>query len=199
MNRTLVTGAALAVAIAAATPMLAWSATDNNSASSSQSEAAPAPQSPPGGPGMMGRGGMGPMRGMGQAMGEEGGWMHRMMLHRMMAQLSPRQRCEEKLARRAGMVAYTVAKLNLTAQQKPLWDKLDGQLQANAGRERQICQGLPASKGAETTILDRVNRREQLMTARLEGLRQVKPALQQFYQSLTGQQKAIVDHPLGRL
>lgn len=193
MNRTLFTGAALAVALAAATPMLAWSASDNDPAASSSSEVAQAPQGPPGGPGMMGHGGRE------HAMGGGGGWMHRMMLRRMMAQLSPRQRCEERLARRAGLVAYTAAKLNLTAQQKPLWDKLDGQLQANAGRERQICQSLPATKGTQTTILDRVDRREQFMTARLEGLRQIKPALQQFYQALTAQQKAIVDHPFHKL
>src|SRR5437667_17908 len=63
---------------------------------------------------------MGPMDRMGGPMGaREGrhGWMRQMM------QMSPQQRCEERLARRAGGVAYLVAKLNFNDQQKPLWDK----------------------------------------------------------------------------
>ena len=118
------------------------------------------------------------------------GWMHRMM------QLAPRQRCEERLARRAGMVAYTIAKVNLTAQQRPLWDKLQGLMQAAADRERQLCGGpKPVNESGQETILDRVNQREQFLSARLQGLQQVKPALEQLYQALTAEQKAIIDHP----
>ena len=141
---------------------------------------------------------MGGMRGMmGDGIGHLGG-MREGMMHRMM-QLPPRQRCEERLARRAGMVAYTVAKLNLSAEQRPLWDKLQGQLQAAADRERQRCAGLkpPAERGQET-ILDRVNRREQFLSARLQGLHEVRPALEQLYQALTPEQKTIIDDPFRR-
>jgi hypothetical protein len=125
--------------------------------------------------------------------------MRGMMMHRMMMQRSPQQRCEERLARRAGFVAYTVAKLNLTAEQKPLWDKLNGQLQASADKERQLCAALkPAGERDQQTILDRVGMREQFLSARLQGLQQAKPALEQFYQALTADQKAIIDHPLRR-
>src|SRR5258708_38441172 len=64
------------------------------------------------------------------------GWMHRMM------QMSPQQRCEEHLAKRAGVIAYVVAKVNLTSAQKPLWHKLQGILQVSADKERQLCTGL---------------------------------------------------------
>ena len=174
MNRSLVAGAALVAGILIATPMLAWSASD------SPRQLA---QAAPGEPGMPGMGGMPGM------MGHHGGMMHRMM------QLPPRQRCEERLARRAGIIAYTVAKLNLTPEQKPLSDKLQGLLQAAADRERQLCAALKPADGGQGTILDRVNRREQFLSARLQGLQQVKPALDQLYQALTPEQKAIIDHP----
>src|SRR5437016_2330250 len=179
MNKSLVAGAAFLAGIAIAMPLLAQSG--------SESEPRIAQTGPD-------RHGMGPGgawdRGDGGAMGHHHGLMHRMM------QLPPRQRCEERLARRAGRVAYTVAKLNLTAEQKPLSDKLQGLLQSAADRERQLCAALPTADGGQGTIIDRVNRREQSLSARLEGLRQVKPALEQFYQALTPEQKAVIDHPL---
>jgi hypothetical protein len=181
MNRSMVAGAALIAGIAIAAPMLAWSA--------SESEPQVA-QSAPGEHDMPGmRGGMGD-----QSDGGHHGWMRERMMHRMM-QLAPRQRCEERLARRAGRVAYTAAKLNLTPEQRPLWDKLQSAMQAAADKQRQLCAALPAAEGGQGTILDRVNRREQFLSARLQGLQQTRPALDQLYQALTPEQKAIIDHP----
>jgi hypothetical protein len=176
MNRLLVAGAVLLAGIAIAAPTLSWSAD---------------PQMAQAAPDEPGRPGMGGMPG---AMGDHPGWMHGMMMHRMM-QLSPRQRCEEHLARRAGRIAYTAAKLNLTAEQRPLWDKLQAAMQAGADKHRQLCATLPAENGARGTILERTNRREQFLSAHLQGLQQTKPVLEQLYQALTPEQKAIMDHP----
>ena len=192
MNRSLVAGAALVAGIAIGAPMLAWSADLPQ----------PTPQAAPAAQGMGGMAGMtGGMQGMMGGMREHEGMMgppgrmHEMMMHRMM-QLPPQQRCEERLARRAGMIAYTIAKLNLTAEQRPLWDKLRDLTQAAGDRERQLCAALPSADArGQETILDRVNRREQFLTARLQGLHETRPALEQFYQALTADQKAIVNHP----
>src|SRR5436190_2406527 len=89
------------------------------------------------------RGRMGAHDGMGPT-----GRMRGMMMHRMMHR-SPKERCEERLARRAGIIAYTVAKLNLTAEQKPLWDKLNGVIQSASDRERQLCGSLPTQPGSQ--------------------------------------------------
>ncbi|HLY45416.1 MAG TPA: Spy/CpxP family protein refolding chaperone [Stellaceae bacterium] len=177
MNKRIVAGAALVAGIAIASPMVAWSAADSGPQTQQAAPAGtPAPER------------AGPMMG-------RPGWMGGMMMQRM-ARLSPQQRCEERLARRAGMIAYTVEKLNLTAQQKPLWDKLQGELQAAADKERQLCGSLKAAN--QQTIVDRASRREQFLSARLQGLQQVRPALAQFYQALTEDQKAIIDHPFRR-
>jgi hypothetical protein len=189
MNRSMIAGAALAAGIAIAAPMLAWSASEAE------------PRIAQAGPDQHG---MGPGMGMGGGssdredrgmMGHHHGEMREMMMHRMM-QLPPRQRCEERLARRAGRIAYTVARLNLTPEQRPLSDRLQAQLQTAADRERQLCASLkPEGERGQETVLDRVNRREQFLAARLQGLQQIRPALEQFYQALTPEQKAIIDHP----
>ena len=207
MNRRIVAGAALVAGIAIASPMLAWSAADSGPPTT---QATPAqPGGAPGGGWKHGgwehggweHGGWehgGWEHGARGPMGFHRGWMRGAMMHRMM-QMPPRQRCEERLARRAGMIAYTVAKLGLTASQRPLWDKLDNQLQAASANQRRLCQTLPATAGpGKATVLDRVARREQFLTARLQGLQQIRPALEQFYQALTADQKAIIDHPFKR-
>ncbi len=184
MNRSLVAGGAFLAGIAIAVPLVAWSASESE------------PRIAQAGPEQHGMGPAGGPwdRGDGGAMGRHHGWMREGMMHRMM-QLPPRQRCEERLARRAGIIAYTVAKLNLTSEQKPLSDKLQGLVQGAADREHQLCASLPAGDGGQGTILDRANRREQFLSARLQGLQQIKPALEQLYQTLTPEQKAIIDHP----
>jgi hypothetical protein len=182
--------AALVAGIAIASPMLAWSASD------AEPRLAQAGPDQPGmgrgmGPGGGGMGGGSWEREDRGAMGHHHGWMHPMM------QLTPQQRCEERLARRAGMIAYTVAKLNLTPEQRPLWDKLQGLMQAAGDRQRQLCASLkPAGERGRETVLDRVTRREQFLSARLQALQQTRPALEQLYQALTPEQKAIIDHPM---
>ena len=200
MNKSIAAAAALCAGIAIAAPMLAWSASE------SEPRIAQAGPDQSGQSGMrhdMGAGmgaGMGPGMGMGGGpggggergmMGRHHGWMHAMM------QLSPQQRCEERLARRAGMIAYTVAKLKLTPEQRPLWDKLRDQMQAAGDRQRQLCATLkPAAERGQETVLDRVGRREQFLAARLQAVQQTRPALEQLYQALSPEQKAVIDHPL---
>ena len=184
MNRSMIAGIALAAGVAIAAPALV-------SAAEEQAQLAQAEPEQHGMEGM--RGMMGGHEGMG-AIGHHGG-MREMMMRR-----SPRERCEERLAHRAGIIAYTVSELNLTAEQKPLWDKLNGAIQSAADKERQLCASLPAQAGqqGQATILDRMSRREQFLSARLQGLQQARPALEALYQALTPEQKAIIDHPFRR-
>jgi len=184
MKKSMLTGAALLLGTAIVAPTVISAAADQPQQAQSGMDAMDGQM---GEHGMMGHGGMtGPQMGMhGQ------GFMARMM-HRMMG-MPPRQRCEERLARRAGVVAYVVTKLNLTNEQKPLWEKLRPILLANADRERDLCA--TAKPRGEETVLDRVNRREQVLSAQLQGVQQAKPGIEQLYNSLTPEQKAIADHP----
>ncbi len=203
MNKSIVAAAALVAGVAIAAPMLARSA--DNPPQSGPAPEQSAPIIPPMGEGMMGQGMMGQgsgrqmmggmpwHQGMG-AFGERGPW--REMMGGRMMRASPEERCEERLARRAAMIAYTVTKLNLTAEQRPLWDKLNAIIQNSTEKEQQLCAALKAGpQGGQPTILDRVDRMQRFLSTRLEALQQARPALEQLYQKLTPEQKAIIDHP----
>jgi hypothetical protein len=205
MNKPLLVRAMLmTIGLAIAVPMVASPVDAVAQTGEDQStQSAPDQQDIRDQPAMMGDMGMGDGMGMQQMMpgmrgmmGDQGmGPMSRM--HQMMMRASPRERCEERIAHRAAMTAYTLTKLNLTAEQKPLWDKLNGVIQTATDRERQLCASLPsAEQRGQETILDRVNRREQFLSARLQALQQAKPALEALYQSLSPDQKAIINHPL---
>src|SRR6266850_2345814 len=122
--------------------------------------------------------------------------MHGMMIRHMMMHRDPQERCTERLAMRAAMRAYAEAKLNLTAEQRPLWDKVQSAAQAEEQKERQLCTGLKA--GAELTLLDRMDRMQQFLSTRLEGLQSAKPSVQALYQALTPEQRTILDHSFRR-
>ena len=126
------------------------------------------------------------------------GWpmMRGMMMHRMMMQQDPQERCTDRLAWRAARRAYVEVKLNLTAQQQPLWDRVQSVAQAEEQKERQLCASL--KPGAELTMLDRMDRMQQFLSARLEGLQTAKPAVQALYQALTPEQQAIFNRPFRR-
>lgn len=184
--RRMLLAAMLATTIAIAIPLLARSAEDSETR---QAQAAPMGEhwgdERDGGPGHWMRGEGGP---------EMHGWpgmMHRMMMHR-----DPQERCQERLAWRAAMRAYTEAKLNLTAEQRPLWDKVQSAAQAEEQKERQLCTGL--KPGQDSTLLDRMDRMQQFLSTRLEGLQSAKPSVQALYQALTPEQRAIIDHPFRR-
>jgi hypothetical protein len=175
MKKSTLAGAAMIAVAAVAVPVLAWSAGD----------AADQPQ-----PGQEWHGG--PMGGPMQH-----GWMGRMM--NWYRDLSPQKACIDRIAHRAGFVAYIGAKLNLTADQKPLWDKVTTATQAAQDNQRQLCANLkPVGEQDSVTVLDRMKQREQMLSAQLQGLQQTEPAVEALYQSLTPQQKAILDHPFRR-
>jgi hypothetical protein len=172
MNKSTLVGAAMMTVAAVAVPVLAWS------------QSAP-PSPPPGGAAGPSGPEHGPMR---------PGW------GRWARDVSPQQACVDRLARRAGFVASIGFKLNLTADQKPLWDKVVATTQASQDAQRKLCDALPASaddRGKETMI-DRMKHREQVLQAQLQALQQTEPAVQALYDKLTPEQKAIVDHPFHR-
>src|SRR5260370_3681970 len=119
-----------------------------------------------------------------------------MMMRRRMMQRDPKERCEERLAWRAAMRAYTESKLDLTPEQRPLWDKVQSIAQSEHQKERQLCSAL--KPGAEITALDRLDRMQQFLSTRLDALQAAKPAGQALYQALTPAQRPSCDHPFPR-
>ena len=175
MNKSTLVGAAMIAAAAVTMPsVLAWSQSPP-----------PAPGAAPGMPGGVGgpgRDGMHPGRG------------------RWARNVSPQKACVDRIARRAGFVASIGFKLNLTPDQKPLWDKVIAANETADNAQRKLCDALPASKEdfGKLTLMDKIKHREQVLQARLQGLQQAEPAVQALYDKLTPEQKAIADHPFHR-
>jgi LTXXQ motif family protein len=177
VKRTLLAAAVAATVAIAAIPLLARSAEDGDL---QLAQAGPM-SADSGDHGMPGRDRVG-MR----------GWP---MMRRMMQQ-NPQERCTDRLAWRAAMRAYAEAKLNLTPEQRPLWDRVQSAAQTEEQKERQLCAS--RKPGAESTLLDRMDRMQQVLSTRLDALQSSKPAVQALYQALTPEQRAILDHPFRR-
>jgi hypothetical protein len=122
--------------------------------------------------------------------------MRHMMMHRMWMGGDPQERCIDRLAWRAARRAYVETKLDLTAAQRPLWDKVASLAQSEEQKERQFCASLKGSTAP--TIVERMARMQQVLSLRLDGLTAAKPAVDALYQALTPTQRAILDHPFHR-
>jgi hypothetical protein len=180
MNKSTLFGAAMITAAAVTMPaVLAWSQSP--------------PPPPPAGAAPGAAGGPGAPGGPGHE------WMHHGW-GRWARNVSPQQACVDRIARRAGFIASIGFKLNLTSDQKPLWDKLVAATQTAEDAQRKLCDALPASKEdfGKLTVIDRMKHREQVLQARLQAMQQTEPAVQALYDKLTPEQKAVVDHPFHR-
>ncbi|MGH7038425.1 MAG: Spy/CpxP family protein refolding chaperone [Stellaceae bacterium] len=175
MTRTLLAAALAAAALAL--PAFAQQPQNPPTQPLTETPAANAPAAHP-------RGAIGPEHGM---------MMGRMMRHRRMAWQNPKEACIDRLARRAGVLAYIAARLDLNAQQQPLWDKIESTANSTARQERRLCETIkPLS---QETAIDRLTRKEQVDAARLTGLKAAIPEVRQLYQALTPEQRAILNHP----
>jgi LTXXQ motif family protein len=187
--RRMLLAAALAATAAIAVPVFAQPAGNTDTQTN---QAVPATQQAggdqgAGSPWTGGRGGWG-MR----------GWpmMRRGMWRSAAMRGDPQQRCIDRLAWHAARGAYVETELDLTAEQHPLWDKLQNIAQAEQQKERQRCRQL--KPGEQLTALDRMDRAQQFLSARLDALQSAKPALQALYQALTPEQRAIMDRSFRR-
>ena len=105
--------------------------------------------------------------------------------------------CAEHFARSAGRMAYLEAKLQLTPDQQPLWDKWQQTLSTGAENQRNDCLADVPASGAMPTALDRDARIEKMMAAKVETLQSARPALEALYAALTPEQRASFDRPWG--
>jgi hypothetical protein len=180
MDKSRLAGAAMIAVAAVTVPVIAWSQSPPPSAAGAAGSGAP------GGDRMDGPGGPG-------REGMHRGWER-------WAHTSPQQFCVDRLARRAGFIASLGFKLNLTAEQKPLWDKVLAATQSGQDAQRKLCETLPADEAGrdKLTAIDHLHHHAQMLQAQLQTLQQAEPAVQALYDKLSPQQKQILDHPFRR-
>jgi LTXXQ motif family protein len=105
--------------------------------------------------------------------------------------------CQEQVARRIGNRAYIKAKLDLKPEQMSAWTAFEKAADEASAKDKSRCASLPEDVKTPPTYPDRLNLQEEMMKARLESIQAVKPSLQALYASLTPEQKAVFDRPIG--
>ena len=106
--------------------------------------------------------------------------------------------CENRDARIAGALAFAETRLKITDAQRPAWDKFAAAVKNSEGAMDKICAD-PAKATPPQTLPERAQRMEEMMTARLEQIRQIRPALNDVYGTFTPEQKKTADEMMERM
>lgn len=109
----------------------------------------------------------------------------------MMGQMMAPERIE-------GRIAFLKAELKITDAQQPLWNSFAEALRSNAREMMGGMQQMMASMrgGAAPGLMQRLDGRERMLVAHLEGLRRMKAALTPLYGALDDAQKRTADQLL---
>jgi len=105
--------------------------------------------------------------------------------------------CEDQDARLAGMLAYAEKKLNITDQQRAAWTKFADAAKGAEKPMQDLCTKYK-DQPMPTSLPQRTERMEAMMSARLAQLQQVRPALNDLYAQLTPDQQKTADRLLER-
>src|SRR6266851_10241120 len=105
--------------------------------------------------------------------------------------------CTERYARLAGRLAYLEVRLELTADQHPLWNKWREAVVSGADQQRAFCRQSPFRPGAHTTIVERQAHFGRITAARAQSIQTAQPALEALYQALSPEQREVLDRPIG--
>ncbi len=104
-----------------------------------------------------------------------------------------KQRCDDHYAHAAGRLAYEEAKLDVTGAQRPLFDSWRDSVLHNAQARKDSCLAHQGGPGEHVSVVERTARMEKRLEERLAALRSEQPALDALYQSLTPEQKVLLD------
>lgn len=205
MNTIMKTAFAAALLLAAA-PVFAEDAhhpatTETPAAGSAPEATAPAPPGA-GAPAMMGGGMMGGdmMEMMKQMMGQHAGTMRGMRSAEGPADAGPMAMMISP-ERIEGRIAFLRTEMKVTEAQQPLWEAVAEALRANAAPSQELMSGRMQSD-LSPRLPQRLADRESVLSARLEGLRNLKAAVEPFYAALDETQKASADEllmPMGMM
>jgi periplasmic protein CpxP/Spy len=116
---------------------------------------------------------------------------HQMMHHDPMMHM-----CRDLDARLAGKLAYEETRLGITEAQRPAWHKLADTLKSAQEPVRKVCTEV-AGQPAPTTLPTRLERMQKMAEAHAAALRTAVPAIEQFYATLSPDQKRLADDLMG--
>lgn len=112
-----------------------------------------------------------------------------------MANFNPKAFCLDRVARRAGNRTYLKIKLDLKADQVAAWDAFAKASDAADVKDTARCNALPSEMKERPSYVDRLGMEEAYMKSRVERIEAVKPSLTALYETLSPEQKAVLDRP----
>lgn len=115
--------------------------------------------------------------------------------HREHRAMNPKAFCLDKVARRAGNRAYIKLRLDLKADQMTAWNAFAKASDDADVKDVARCNALPTEKKERPSYVERLTMEETVMKARIERIDAVKPSLQALYDTLSPEQKAVLDSP----
>lgn len=109
----------------------------------------------------------------------------------------PTQLCASRHDRHLDdLTAFVGASLSLTTEQTQAWKRLTDTWRLGAASIQKACQELTVAEGSSTP--GRLAQVEAMLETGLTVVRQVRPALDQFYSLLTDEQKKALDDLVSR-
>lgn len=100
--------------------------------------------------------------------------------------------CEDQDARLAGMLAFAETKLKITEQQRAAWTGFADAVKSSQQPMKDLCAARK-DQPRDAALPQRLERMEAMMSARLQQLQKVRPALDTLYAQLTPDQQKTAD------
>ena len=109
--------------------------------------------------------------------------------------VNPKAFCLDQIARRAGNRTYLKVRLDLKAEQMTAWNAFAKASDDADVKDTARCNALPTEMKERPNYVDRLTLEENAMKARVERIEAVKPTLLAFYNTLSPEQKVVLDRP----
>ena len=111
------------------------------------------------------------------------------------AAFNPKAFCLDRIARRAGNRTYVKIRLELKPEQMTAWNAFAKASDDADVKETARCNALPSEMKERPNYVDRLTLQENAMKARVERIEAVKPTLLALYNTLSAEQKTVLDQP----
>jgi hypothetical protein len=108
---------------------------------------------------------------------------------------SPKAFCEGRIHVEAGIRAHLRSRLKLDPGQREAWVRMEALVEPIDLRARELCATLPAEVAGPPAAPEKLAFAEKQIGLRLEMVKALQTPFREFYQTLTAEQRAVLDRP----